>query len=227
MSKSKFKVVSPDDIIEAHGADTLRMYEMFLGPLEQSKPWNTNGIEGVFKFLRKFWKLFHDANFNFVVSDEKASPAELKSLHKIIRKVQEDIDRFSFNTSISAFMICVNELTDLKCNKREILQELCIVLSPYAPHITEELWEKLGNEPGSLSFASYPTFNPQYLVENEFEYPVSVNGKVRTKIKFPLDMDNTEIEKQSLENEDIQRFVDGKTPKKIIIVKGRIINIVV
>jgi len=227
MSKSKFNVVSPDDIIEAYGADTLRMYEMFLGPLEQSKPWNTNGIEGVFKFLRKFWKLFHDANFNFVVSDEKASPAELKSLHKIIRKVQEDIDRFSFNTSISAFMICVNELTDLKCNKREILQELCIVLSPYAPHITEELWEKLGNEPGSLSFASYPTFNPQYLVENEFEYPVSVNGKVRTKIKFPLDMDNTEIEKQSLENEDIQRFVDGKTPKKIIIVKGRIINIVV
>lgn len=227
MSKSKFNVVSPDDIIEAYGADTLRMYEMFLGPLEQSKPWNTNGIEGVFKFLRKFWKLFHDADFNFTVSDENASPAELKSLHKIIKKVQEDIDRFSFNTSISAFMICVNELTDLKCNKREVLQDLCIVLSPYAPHITEELWEKLGNQAGTLSYASYPTFNPEYLVENEFEYPVSVNGKVRTKIKFPLDMENAEIEKQSLDNEDVQRYVEGKTPKKIIIVKGRIINIVV
>lgn len=227
MSKSKFNVVSPDDIIDSYGADTLRMYEMFLGPLEQSKPWNTNGIEGVFKFLRKFWKLFHDAEFNFVVSDEKASPAELKSLHKIIKKVQEDIDRFSFNTSVSAFMICVNELTDLKCNKREILENLCIVLSPYAPHITEELWEKLKNQSGSLSFAEYPIFNPQYLVENEFEYPVSVNGKVRTKMMFSLDMENAEMEKQSLENEDIQRYLEGKTPKKIIIVKGRIINIVV
>ncbi|MFB5945863.1 leucine--tRNA ligase [Albibacterium profundi] len=227
MSKSKFNVVSPDDIIATYGADTLRMYEMFLGPLEQSKPWNTNGIEGVFKFLRKFWKLFHDSEFNFAVSDEKASPAELKALHKIIKKVQEDIDRFSFNTSISAFMICVNELTDLKCNKRDVLQELCIVLSPYAPHITEELWEKLGNQAGSLSFANYPTFNPQYLVENEFEYPVSVNGKVRTKITFSLDLENSEIERQSLENEDIQRYTEGKTPKKIIIVKGRIINIVV
>lgn len=227
MSKSKFNVVSPDVIIATYGADTLRMYEMFLGPLEQSKPWNTNGIEGVFKFLRKFWKLFHDSEFNFSVSDEKASPAELKALHKIIKKVQEDIDRFSFNTSISAFMICINELTDLNCNKRDILQELCVVLSPYAPHITEELWEKLGNEAGSLSFASYPTFNPQYLVENEFEYPVSVNGKVRTKIIFSLDLENSEIERQSLENEDIQRYTEGKTPKKIIIVKGRIINIVV
>lgn len=227
MSKSKFNVVSPDDIIETYGADTLRMYEMFLGPLEQSKPWNTNGIEGVFKFLRKFWKLFHDSEFNFSVSDETASPAELKALHKIIKKVQEDIDRFSFNTSISAFMICVNELTDLKCNKRDILQELCVVLSPYAPHITEELWEKLGNQAGSLSFTNYPVFNPQYLVENEFEYPVSVNGKVRTKITFSLDLENSEIERQSLENEDIQRYTEGKTPKKVIIVKGRIINIVV
>lgn len=227
MSKSKFNVVSPDDIIETYGADTLRMYEMFLGPLEQSKPWNTNGIEGVFKFLRKFWKLFHDSNMNFDVSDNEPSSAELKVLHKIIKKVQEDIDRFSFNTSISAFMICVNELTDLKCNKRAILQELCIVLSPYAPHITEELWEKLGNEAGSLSFADYPAFNPEYLVENEFEYPVSVNGKVRAKITFSLDMENSDIEKKSLENEDIQRYTEGKTPKKIIIVKGRIINIVV
>jgi len=227
MSKSKFNVVSPDDIIDSYGADTLRMYEMFLGPLEQSKPWNTNGIEGVFKFLRKFWKLFHDQGFNFKVSDEKASPAELKALHKIIKKVQDDIDRFSFNTSVSAFMICINELTDLKCNKREILEELCIVLSPYAPHITEELWSKLGHEQGSLSYASYPVFNPQHLVESEFSYPVSINGKVRAKIVLPLDLEISEIESRALENDDVQKHIEGKSPKKIIVVKGRIVNIVV
>src|SRR5690606_6048771 len=200
MSKSKFNVVSPDDIINAYGADTLRMYEMFLGPLEQSKPWNTNGIEGVFKFLRKFWKLFHDQNFNFTVSDEKATPAELKALHKIIKKVQEDIDRFSFNTSVSAFMICINELTDLKCNKREILQELCIVLSPYAPHITEELWSKLGYEAGTISYASYPVFNPQYLVENEFAYPISINGKVRLKLQLSLSLEASAVEEEILKD---------------------------
>ncbi|MBS1527905.1 MAG: leucine--tRNA ligase, partial [Bacteroidetes bacterium] len=174
MSKSKYNVVNPDDIITRHGADTLRMYEMFLGPLEQSKPWNTNGIEGVFKFLRKFWKLFHDDQFNFRVSDDTPSKAELKSLHKIIRKVEEDIERFSFNTSVSSFMIAVNELTDLKCNKRAILHDLVITLSPYAPHICEELWVLLGNEAGSLSYAPYPKFNPEYLVEDEFAYPISI-----------------------------------------------------
>lgn len=227
MSKSKWNVVNPDDIMERYGADTLRMYEMFLGPLEQSKPWNTNGIEGVFKFLRKFWKLFHDDAFNFSLSDEKPSAEELKSLHKIIKKVAEDIERFSFNTSISAFMICVNELTALKCNKRAILQELTIVLSPFAPHICEELWELLGNKKGSISFAHFPEFKEEYLTENHFEYPISINGKVKTKINFPLDMEIPELEKEILSSEEFKKYLDGKTPKKVIIVKGRIVNVVV
>ena len=227
MSKSKFNVVSPDDIIEAYGADTLRMYEMFLGPLEQSKPWNTNGIEGVFKFLRKFWKLFHDQDLNFQVSDEKATAAELKALHKIIKKVQEDIDRFSFNTSVSAFMICVNELTDLKCNKRDILAPLCVVLSPYAPHITEELWKLLGNEAGSISYAAFPEFDARHLTESEFSYPVSINGKMRAKITLPLDLDVKSIEEAVLRHADIEKHLEGKSPKKVIVVKGRIVNLVV
>lgn len=227
MSKSKFNVVNPDDIIERYGADTLRLYEMFLGPLEQSKPWNTNGIEGVFKFLRKFWKLFHDDQFNFRVSDEEPTRAEWKALHKIIKKVEEDIERFSFNTSVSSFMICVNELTDLKCNKRQILQELTIVLSSYAPHITEELWALLGNEPGTLSYAEYPKFNPEYLVENEFAYPISVNGKMKMNLNLSLALETPDVEKQVLENADVQRYLDGKTPRKVIVVKGRIVNIVV
>lgn len=227
MSKSKFNVVNPDDIIEQYGADTLRMYEMFLGPLEQSKPWNTNGIEGVYKFLRKLWRLFHDDQLNFIVSDEKPSKAALKSLHKIIKKVEEDIERFSFNTSVSSFMICVNELTDLKCNKREILQDLVIVLSPYAPHICEELWALLGNTPGSLSYARYPVFNPDYLIENEFEYPISFNGKLRMKLNMSLSLELKDIEQEVLTNDDVQRHLDGKTPKKVIVVKGKIVNIVV
>jgi leucyl-tRNA synthetase len=227
MSKSKFNVVSPDDIIERYGADTLRMYEMFLGPLEQSKPWNTNGIEGVFKFLRKFWKLFHDDEFNFNVSDEEPSKAEYKALHKIIRKVEEDIERFSFNTSVSSFMICVNELTDLKCNKRKILQDMLIVLTPYAPHITEELWTLVGNNAGQISVATYPKFNPEYLVENEFSYPVSVNGKTRMNLNISLSLTQAEVEEIVLANEDLKKYLDGKSPKKIIFVKGKIINVVV
>jgi len=227
MSKSKYNVVNPDDIIEQYGADTLRMYEMFLGPLEQSKPWNTNGIEGVYKFLRKFWKLFHNTEGNFVVSDEEPRRAELKALHKIIKKVEEDIERFSFNTSVSSFMICVNELTDLKCNKRAILQELCIVLQSYAPHITEELWQLLGNAPGTLSYAHYPTFNPDYLKESEFAYPVSVNGKTRMNLTLPLDLAQSDVEEVVLANEDVQRYLEGKSVKKVIYVKGRIVNIVV
>ncbi|WP_313259192.1 leucine--tRNA ligase [Sphingobacterium sp.] len=227
MSKSKFNVVNPDDIIEQYGADTLRLYEMFLGPLEQAKPWNTNGIEGVYKFLRKVWRLFHDAEGNFNVSDEEPTKAEYKALHKIIKKVEEDIERFSFNTSVSAFMICVNELTDLKTNKRKILQDLLIVLEPYAPHISEELWSKLGNEAGSISYANYPVFNPEYLVESEFAYPVSINGKMKMNLPLALDLDQQAVEGILKENADVQKLLDGKAVKKVIFVKGKIINIVV
>ena len=227
MSKSKYNVVSPDDLTERYGADTLRMYEMFLGPLEQSKPWNTNGIEGVFKFLRKFWKLFHDDEFNFHVSDEEPSKAEYKALHKIIRKVEEDIERFSFNTSVSSFMICVNELTDLKCSKRKILQELVVVLEPFAPHITEELWKLLGNQAGTISEAAYPLFNPEYLVENEFYYPVSINGKTRLNLNISLSLTQPEVEQLVIANEDVHRYLEGREFKKIIYVKGKIINVVV
>jgi leucyl-tRNA synthetase len=227
MSKSKFNVVNPDDIISRYGADTLRMYEMFLGPLEQSKPWNTNGIEGVFKFLRKFWRLFHNDAWEFSVSDAEPSKAELKSLHKIIRKVEEDVERFSFNTSVSSFMIAVNELTDLKCNNRAILQDMVIVLSSYAPHICEELWTLLGNPAGSLSYAPYPKFNSAYLVEDEFAYPISINGKTKMNLNISLSLEPKDIEAFVLANADVQRYLDGKAPKKVIVVKGRIVNMVV
>ncbi len=227
MSKSKFNVVNPDVLIGNYGADTLRMYEMFLGPLEQSKPWNTNGIEGVFKFLRKFWRLFHNDAWEFSVSDAEPSKAELKTLHKIIKKVQDDIERFSFNTSVSSFMIAVNELTDLKSNNKQILQDLVIVLSPYAPHICEELWTLLGNQPGTLSFAAYPVFNSEFLVEDEVNYPISVNGKTRMNLSISSTMEPKEIEALVLENEQVQKYFDGKTPNKVIVVKGRIVNIVV
>jgi len=227
MSKSKFNVVNPDDLIERYGADTLRMYEMFLGPLEQSKPWNTNGIEGVFKFLRKFWRLFHNEAWEFTVSDAEPTKAELKSLHKIIKKVQDDIERFSFNTSVSSFMIAVNELTDLKSNKRSILQDMVVILSPYAPHICEELWIQLGNEAGSLSYAEFPIFNPEHLVEDEFAYPVSVNGKMKMNLNLSLTLAQPEVEAILLANEQFQKFLDAKAPKKIIFVKGKIINVVI
>ncbi|WP_428328855.1 leucine--tRNA ligase [Mucilaginibacter sp.] len=226
MSKSKFNVVNPDDLIERYGADTLRMYEMFLGPLEQSKPWNTNGIEGVFKFLRKFWRLFHNDAWEFSVSGDEPTKAELKSLHKIIRKVEEDVERFSFNTSVSSFMIAVNELTDLKSNKKAILQDMVIILSPYAPHICEELWVLLGNQAGTLSYANYPKFNWAYLVEDEFAYPVSFNGKTKMNLSLSLSLELKDIEASVLANADVQKYLDGKTPKKVIVVKGRIVNIV-
>jgi len=227
MSKSKFNVVNPDDLIERYGADTLRMYEMFLGPLEQSKPWNTNGIEGVFKFLRKFWRLFHNEAWEFTVSDVEPTKAELKSLHKIIKKVQDDIERFSFNTSVSSFMIAVNELTDLKCKSRQVLQDMVIILSPYAPHICEELWVLLGNEAGTLSYAAFPTFNPEYLVEDEFAYPVSINGKMKMNLNLSLTLAQPEAEAILFADEQFQKFLDGKPAKKIIFVKGKIINVVV
>lgn len=228
MSKSKFNVVNPDDLIERYGADTLRMYEMFLGPLEQSKPWNTNGIEGVFKFLRKFWKLFHNnESWTFDVSDAEANKAELKALHKIIKKVQDDIERFSFNTSVSSFMIAVNELTDLKCNKKDILESMVIILSPYAPHICEELWVLLGNQAGTLSYADFPVFNPNYLVEDEFAYPISINGKMKMNLNLSLTLEAKEAEEAVLANEQVQALLNGATPKKFIFVKGRIVNMVV
>lgn len=225
MSKSYFNVVNPDDIINNYGADTLRLYEMFLGPLEASKPWSTQGIDGVFKFLRRFWNLFHDAQGNWNVSEAEPTREELKALHKVIKKVQWDIENFSFNTSVSEFMICANELSSLKCNKRAILEPLAIVLAPYAPHITEELWEKLGHADSILN-ASYPAFNEEYLKENAFEYPISINGKVRAKMNFALDMPKEDIEKLVLASEAVQKWSEGKAPKKVIIVPGKIVNIV-
>jgi leucyl-tRNA synthetase len=226
MSKSKWNVVTPDFIIDQYGADTLRMYEMFLGPLEQSKPWNTQGIEGVQRFLRKLWRLFFDAEGNLNISSEAPNKQELKSLHKTIKKVADDIEGFSFNTSVSTFMICVNELTELKCNKLEILRDLTIILSPYAPHIAEELWLQLGQKE-SITFTNYPVFVPEYLVEDSFSYPISINGKHRTNIEFPLNIDTSVIESTVLADELILKWLEGKTPKKIIVVKGKIVNLVV
>ncbi|SFN64077.1 leucyl-tRNA synthetase [Algoriphagus ornithinivorans] len=226
MSKSKYNVVNPDDIIERYGADTLRLYEMFLGPLEQFKPWNTNGIDGVFKFLRKLWNLYHNGKGEFEVSDAKASKEELKTLHKTIKKMEEDMANFSFNTSVSSFMICVNELTSLKCNKREILEPLDILVSPYAPHIAEELWSLLGHA-GSITEANFPEFKEEFLVESSFEYPVMINGKMRAKINLSLDLSKEAIEKEALADETIQKWLDGKTPKKIIVVPGKIVNLVI
>ncbi|MBC7923672.1 MAG: leucine--tRNA ligase [Ferruginibacter sp.] len=226
MSKSKFNVVNPDDVIERYGADTLRLYEMFLGPLEQSKPWNTNGIDGSFKFLRKLWRLFYDEQGHWLVTDE-APPAEgLKTLHRTIRKVEEDVERYAFNTTVSTFMICVNELGALKCHQRTILQDLVIILSPYAPHVAEELWHQLGN-PASVTFAAYPPFRAEYLTEESFEYPISINGKVRAKITFSLDTTPAEIEKSVLASEGVQKWLEGKSPKKVIIVPKKIVNVVV
>jgi leucyl-tRNA synthetase len=225
MSKSKFNVVNPDDIVNKYGADTLRMYEMFLGPLEQSKPWNTNGIEGVYKFLNRFWRLFHDATSNFVVSDIAPSAEELKVLHKTLKRVEEDIERFSFNTPVSTFMICANELGTLKCNKRAILEPLTIALSPLAPHITEELWALLGHTT-SISHATYPAWDEKYLVESNHEYPVSINGKMRAKLNLPVDMPPAEVEQQVLANEIVQKWLEGKAPKKVIVIPNKIVNVV-
>jgi len=225
MSKSKYNVVNPDDIIERYGADTLRLYEMFLGPLEDAKPWNTNGIEGVSRFLKKFWNLFHDGD-TFSVSEEEPTAKELKALHATIKKVQEDIERLSFNTCVSQFMICVNELNDLKCNKRAILEPLIIVASTYAPHLCEELWEKLGHSE-SITFAAYPAFNESFLVEDSVNYPISINGKMRLKIELPASMGKDEVEKAVLANEEVQQRLEGAAPKKVIVVPGRIVNIVV
>ena len=199
---------------------------MFLGPLEQDKPWDTNGIEGVFRFLRKLWRLYFDDNDKLIVTDNIATDEELKSLHKTIKKVTSDIERFSFNTGVSAFMICVNELNELKCHSREILEPLAILLSPYAPHISEEIWQTLGNNK-SISTAFYPIHNEGYLAENTFEYPVSFNGKMRFKIALPVNMPKSQIEEEALKAEEAQKWLEGKSVRKIIVVPNRIINIVV
>jgi len=224
MSKSKYNVVSPDDICEEYGADTLRLYEMFLGPLEQSKPWNTAGITGVSGFLKKLWRLYFDDNGSVIVNDEPTADM-YKSLHKTIKKVTEDIENFSFNTSVSQFMICVNELQQLKCNHRAILEPLAILVSPYAPHIAEELWSGLGHE-GSISTVAFPKFEEKYLVESEKEYPVSFNGKMRFTIKLPLDLTAAQIEEIVMADEKTQAQLQGRTPNKVIIVPGKIINLV-
>ena len=226
MSKSKFNTVNPDDLVERYGADTFRMYEMFLGPVEQSKPWDTKGIEGVHRFLRKLWRLFFDELKGKVWNEEKATDAELKIIHRAIKKIEEDTERFSFNTAVSAFMVCVNELADAKCSKKEVLESMLILLVPYAPHIAEELWHQLGNTTTILD-AAYPKFNPQYLVESSKEYPVSINGKMRTTMNVALDATAEEVEQLTLANEVVQKWLEGKAPKKFIFVKGKMINLVI
>jgi len=226
MSKSKYNTVNPDVLCEKYGADTFRMYEMFLGPVEASKPWDTKGIEGVHRFLRKLWRLFNDDIKGKIWVDEKPTEAELKILHRTIKKIEEDTEKFSFNTAVSAFMICVNDLADAKCYKKEILEKVLFLLVPYAPHIAEELWHQVGNTTTILD-AQYPTFNPALLVESSKEYPVSINGKVRTNISLALILEQVEVEEIILQNEIIQKWLEGKTPKKIIYVKNKMINIVV
>lgn len=225
MSKRWFNVVTPDDLCDKYGADTLRMYEMFLGPLEQSKPWDTKGITGVHGFLKKYWRLFHQTG-QFAVSEGEASKEAMKTLHKTIKRLRDDLDRFSFNTGVSSFMICVNELTDQKCNNREVLTELSILMAPYAPHITEEIWSKLQADKSSIFDQAYPVFNEQYLKESDFEYPVSFNGKMRFKVSLSVDLSSKEIEDHILGLPETQKYLEGKTPKKIIIVPGRIVNFV-
>jgi leucyl-tRNA synthetase len=225
MSKSKHNVVSPDLICEQYGADCLRLYEMFLGPLEQSKPWNTNGITGVNGFIRKLWRLYHAGDV-FTISEEAPTKAELKVLHKTIKKVIDDIERYSFNTSVSTFMICVNELTDLKCNKRAILTPLAVLISPYAPHVTEELWEGLGHN-GSITFAQFPAYEEKHVVETAFNYPVSLNGKTKFFLELDLSLTKEDVEKEVLAQEQTTKMLEGKAPKKIIVVPNKIVNIVV
>lgn len=236
MSKSKYNTVNPNDLVDKYGADTFRMYEMFLGPIEQSKPWDTKGIEGVHRFLKKLWRLFYGDSSTpsplergrgeVLWTEAKATDAELKILHKTIKKIEEDTERFSFNTAVSAFMVCVNELTDLKCHKKEILEPLLVLLTPYAPHISEELYHLLGNS-GSVLDAEYPKLDAKYLEESEKEYPVSINGRLRTTMVISLDATQQEVEKMVLENEIVQKWIDSKPIKKIIFVKNKMVNVVV
>jgi leucyl-tRNA synthetase len=226
MSKSKFNTVNPDVLVEKYGADTFRMYEMFLGPVEQSKPWDTKGIEGVHRFLKKLWRLFYDEMKGQMWVDEKATPAELKVLHKTIKKIEEDTERHSYNTAVSGFMICVNELFDLGCHKKEVLEQVLILLAPYAPHISEELWSLIGNQ-GLVIDAPFPVFEAAYVTETSKEYPVSINGKVRANIAIALDATEAQVQEIVLNNELIQKWIEEKPIKKLIFVKGKMINVVI
>jgi leucyl-tRNA synthetase len=226
MSKSKYNVVNPDDIIEAYGADTLRLYEMFLGPLEQSKPWNTNGIEGVYRFFRKLWKLFYADNGALKLHDAAPTEQELRILHKTIRKVEEDMERFSFNTSVSTFMIAVNEFHELKCSNRAVLKDFVILLAPYAPHIAEELWHAAGGQ-GSVVNATFPAWNEAFIRESSVSYPVAFNGKTRYQIQVPADMPQQEVQTIALAHEEAERWLQGAAPKKVIVVPGRMVNVVI
>jgi leucyl-tRNA synthetase len=225
MSKSLHNVVNPDDLIQRYGADTLRLYEMFLGPLEYAKPWDTNGIEGVSRFIRKLWRLYHNGSNVFDVSGAKATPAELKVLHKTIKKVGEDIEKFAFNTAVSSFMICVNELTELKCNKKEILQPLTVLISSFAPHIAEELWQLLGNKE-SVVHAAFPQWDQQHIVEASDLYPVSFNGKTRFKIEVPAGSSVKDVEAAVLASDEAKKWLQGTQPKKVIVVPQKIVNVV-
>jgi len=232
MSKSLYNTVNPDDLVERYGADTFRMYEMFLGPIEQSKPWDTKGIEGVHRFLKKLWRLFYDEARGSLWTSDAPTDAELKTLHKTIRKIEDDTERFSFNTAVSAFMVCVNELTELKCHKKEILSPLLVLLAPYAPHIAAELYQALGNDPGvnggkGILTAAFPEFEEKYVLESSKEYPVSINGKLRTTLLMSLDATAEEAESLVLQNNTVQKWLEGKAPKKIIFVAGKMINVVV
>ena len=226
MSKSLFNVVNTAVTVARYGADTLRMYEMFLGPIEQSKPWDTNGIDGCHRFLRKLWGMFFDKDDNCIVVDAEPTKEELKSLHKLIKKTSEDIPAFSYNTTVSAFMICLNELTALKCNKKAILEKIVVVLSPFAPHICEELWERLGNTT-TVCDAEWPAYNEEYLREDSVKYTISFNGKARFTLDFAVDATNAEIEAAVLADENSQKYIDGKPIKKVIIVPKKIVNIVI
>lgn len=226
MSKSKYNVVNPDDIVAQYGADTFRMYEMFLGPIDVSKPWDTKGIEGVHRFLKKMWRLYNDEQQGLIVTDDTATEAELKILHKTIKKINDDIERFSFNTAVSQFMICVNELSTLNCHKRAVLQPLAVLIAPFAPHFAEELWHQLGND-GTVVDAPYPQHEDKYVVENSKNYPVAINGKARTEMELPLDMDIADVEKAVLSNEVVVKWMEGKPLKKFIYVPGKMINVVV
>jgi leucyl-tRNA synthetase len=225
MSKSKFNTVNPDVLVDKYGADTFRMYEMFLGPVEQSKPWDTKGIEGVHRFLKKLWRLFYDEMKGQMWVDEKVTPAELKVLHKTIKKIEEDTERHSYNTAVSSFMICINELFDLGCHKKEVLEQVLVLLAPYAPHISEELWSLIGNQ-GLVIDAAFPMFDAQYVTETSKEYPVSINGKVRTNIAIDLDATEAQVHEIVLNNALIQKWIEGKPIKKLIFVKGKMINVV-
>ena len=226
MSKSMFNVVNPDMIVEKYGADTLRLYEMFLGPVEASKPWDTNGIDGCHRFLKKLWGLFHSRDGQFLPNDEEATPEQLKSVHKLIKKVTFDIEHFSYNTSISAFMICVGELQQLKCHNKQLLQDVVVLIAPFAPYIAEELWHQLGNE-GTVCDATWPEFNEKYLIESEIQLTVSFNGKARYQKKFPADAQNDAIQKEVLEDERSQKYLEGKQVIKVIVVPKKIVNIVI